>query len=167
GSTTRRAGRPLAAFGRVAEDAHLLHRDETAPHEAVHFRQHRLEVLPGVDALDHERQILGQPQDVRRVDHGIRAESGDAPHDGRAGEASGPEQLDERGEERPPAGTVGLPDEHAHQDLLAVDLSHGYTRTPTTSRPTAVPRTHTVRQSAVVARTLIHAWPHAPASMRR
>ena len=91
------------------------------------------------------------------MDHGIRAESGDTPYDGRAGEASGSEQLDESGGEWSPASAVGLADEHAHQDLLAVDLSHGYTRTPTTSRPTAAPRKHTVRQSAVVARTLIHA----------
>src|SRR5262245_56838738 len=81
---------------------------------------------------------------------------------------AGSEQLDERGGEGSHAGAVGLADEHAHQDLLAVDFSHGYTtRTPTISRPTAVPRKHTVRQSAVVARILIHARPHAPASMRR
>ena len=79
------------------------------------------------------------------------------PRDGRAGEAAGPEQLEERRGERPLAGAVGLAEKHPHEDLLTVDLSHDYTRTPTTSRPTAVPRKHTVRQSAVVARTLIHA----------
>lgn len=91
------------------------------------------------------------------MDHGVGAEARDAPDDGRAGQPLGPEKLQERGGERALAGAVGLTEKHPHQDLLAFDLPHGYTRTPTTSRPTAIPRKHIARQSAVVARTLVHA----------
>jgi len=79
-------------------------------------------------------------------------------------------------EARAARGTAG-PSPHAPQDARSPDeeqrriLSRGalgrslagsgsdHTRTPTTSRPAAAPRTHTARQSAVVARTLTHAWP--------
>jgi len=58
---------------------------------------------------------------------------------------------------RSSSSAIGLPDEHPHQHLLSVDLPHDYTRTPTTSRPAAMPRKHTLRHSAVVTRTLTHA----------
>jgi hypothetical protein len=63
----------------------------------------------------------------------------------------------QRDVQRAVASSIGLPDEDPHQHLLSVDLPHDYTRTPTTSRPAAMPRKHTLRQSAVVARTLTHA----------
>src|SRR5437899_12708560 len=110
-----------------------------------------------VDDLAHEREILREPQDVRGVDDRIGAEPGDAFEDGRARQPSRAEKLEQRRMERAVAGSIRLSDEDAHQDLLAVNFPHDYTRTPTISRPAAMPRKHTPRQSDVVTRTLTHA----------
>ena len=64
-------------------------------HHLVEQRDDAVDVLGGVDDLDHDRQVLGQPQDARRVQAGIGAETLDAAQDGRAGEALLANALDE------------------------------------------------------------------------
>src|SRR3990170_7795071 len=63
GRAMRRIGRLLP----VADDPHLLERDEAAADHAVEDRQEGVDPFLAVDDLDDQRKVLGQAQDLRRV----------------------------------------------------------------------------------------------------
>src|SRR5262249_4632910 len=121
----------------------------------------------GVDDLDDQREIGGELQDPRGVEDRVRPEPRDAAEHGRPGQVLRPEQLEQRGHERAPLPAVALADEDPHQDLVAVELSHGHPRRLSTRRPTAIPRKHRLSAIVVVTMMLIHAWCQALLSMSR
>ncbi len=51
----------------ILQHLDLLERNKPAQHHLVELRQKRLDFLLGVDDLDDEGQVLGEPQDLRRV----------------------------------------------------------------------------------------------------
>ena len=94
-------------------------------------------MLLGVDDLDDQRQVLGQLQQVGRVDDAARAEAGEAPQHGGPREALLAQALDQRVGEGLAVPAVALADEDAHQPLLAVEDAHA--QLPTSQRPSARP----------------------------
>src|SRR5882724_12649990 len=47
----------------VLQDLHALNGHEAARHHAVEHRQEGVDLVLGIDDLDHHRQLLRQPQD--------------------------------------------------------------------------------------------------------
>ncbi len=127
---------------RVLQDARLLERDEAFGHHLVEDGQEPVDVRRRVDDLDDDRQVLREPQDVRRVKDAARSESGRALKDGGSGEAFPPEPLEERRRQRLVMPAVRLADEDADQDLLSVEDAHGFSFSGrrTAARPRARPR---------------------------
>src|SRR5258708_37360877 len=150
------SGRALA--GRVLEDPHLLHGDEALGDHLVEDRQERLDPRARIDDLDQHRQVLGQPEDLRRMDDAVRAEAGDAAKDGGAREALPAQALQQRRGERPVMPTLALADEDPHQHAVAVEGSHAASfpavQAPARGFPDHLPSSPAVR----------HARPVAPAS---
>ena len=91
-------------------------------HHLVEQRDDAVDVLGGVDDLDHDRQVLGQPQDARRVQAGIGAETLDAAQDGRAGEALLANALDDCLVQGLAVPRVRLADEEPQELALTLEL---------------------------------------------
>jgi hypothetical protein len=72
--------------------------------------------------LDHDRQVLGEPQDAGGVQSGGCAEALDPPQHGGTGEAFLPQHLDDRLIQRLATVLVGLADEDPQQLALALEL---------------------------------------------
>jgi hypothetical protein len=81
----------------------------------------------GVHHLDDDGQVPGQPEEVRLVKDRSGTEPGHALQHGCAGQMPRPEQLEQRHGQGLAVPLVRLPDEDPHQDLLALDPSHGAT----------------------------------------
>src|SRR6185437_7662931 len=98
-------------------------------------------------------RVMSPPR-IGGVHHRVGPEAGHRPQDGRAGQPLPTEQLHERDVERPVFPAIALPDEDPHQDLLTIQLAHGYhPPLPSIStRPSIRPATQPPRQSAVVSR---------------
>lgn len=71
---------------RVLHDPHLLQRDETFADHLVEDGKKSLHVFLRIHDLDHDRKVLGQRQEVRRMKDATRAEPPDSLEDRRAGE---------------------------------------------------------------------------------
>src|SRR5579871_4375690 len=108
----------------VAQDLHLLQRDQTARHHGVESGQELVDLVLAVDDLDHQRQVFGQPQDLRRVQPARFAEAHRPAQHGGAGEVQFARFQYDRFIERLRAGLVVLADEDTEQQGLLWDL-HG------------------------------------------
>src|SRR4030095_16274535 len=62
----------------VLEHAHLLHGDEALAHHLVEDLRQLRHAIFGVDDLDHDRQVLGEAEELRGVEHAVRPEARDA-----------------------------------------------------------------------------------------
>src|SRR5262249_17790654 len=95
-----------------------------------------------------------------RVEHAAGAESADAAKDGRSGKAVLAEAPEQCHPERLVLPAVGLADEDAHEDLLAVEHSHG--QPPKRVRPRAIPANPAARHAIRVIATFPSASRQAP-----
>ncbi len=156
--------RPLA--GGVLQDARPLEGDEALGHHLVEDRKQAVDVLLRVNDLDDDGQVLGEPQDVRRVQHAPGAEAGHRVEDGRPGEALLAQPLQERHGERLVMPFVRLPDEDPHQDLFAVEDAHDALlfpgQPPMAQRAAKSPRAPAIRHPITVARMLRNPKSQAP-----
>src|SRR5579871_2374888 len=108
----------------VLEDLHLLERDQAARHHPIEHRQERIDLLLRVDDLDHDRQVLGEAQDLGRVDV-ARMPEPDVPTQHRgAAELHFPGLEHDRLIERQALEFVVLAEEDAEQDGVARDVHH-------------------------------------------
>src|SRR5271166_3845153 len=105
--------RRVLDVGAVLQHLHLFERDEAAAHHRVERRQERLDRLLVIDNLDDERQVLGEAQDLRRVQAARLAETHRSAQDRGAGEAGASRGHDDRLIERAALKLVVLAEEDA------------------------------------------------------
>ena len=136
--------------------SHPLERHHPVGDHLVELGHDRLDSLRPVCDLDHDREVLREPQDARGVQVRVRAEPLDPPQDRRAGHPFLSEHLDDRLVERLPAVLVGLADEDSQQLALALELH--------SVLPIARPANAASMPSATIPTEFTRARPTAPSS---
>jgi hypothetical protein len=125
--------------------------------------EERIDLVRAVDDLDHERQILGEAQDLGRVQMARMAE---AHRDGRAGKAHLARFQHDRLVERLTASLVVLADEDAEQRRVACERD-GQTHFMTLMESASIWPSQTARrQSTTEPTTLPPACSHSPSLAR-
>jgi hypothetical protein len=104
------------------DDLHLLEREHPFADHLVEDRHHAVDLLRRVDDLDHDGEILGEPQDPRGMEPRVRAEPLDPSQDGRPRQPLLAHALDDRLVERLAVPSVGLPDEKAQKLAFSFEL---------------------------------------------
>src|SRR5207253_10489337 len=96
--------------------------------------------------------VLGEAQDLRRVEHAARAEAGDAAEDRGPREALLAQPLHQGEGQRPVLPLIALADEHADQGAFAVQGSHPVVllQVPASILPARRPSAPAARQAMTV-----------------
>jgi hypothetical protein len=84
----------------VRDDMNLLDGHHPVAHHRIERREDAIDVLLGVHDLDHDREVLAEPEDARRVEMGARTVALDTPEDGRPSQSFPANAFDDRLEER-------------------------------------------------------------------
>src|ERR1700680_2149416 len=113
---------PLRSLASILKNFRPLHGDEAARHHAIEYRQEGVDLFLRVDDLNHDRQILREAQDLRRMNTARMAESDMAAQDGCATEVHLPRLQDNRLMKRKTLKSVVLSEKDAEQDGLPRNL---------------------------------------------
>src|SRR6266540_1403971 len=144
----------------IGDHLDALDGDHALLDHLVECGKNAVDLLDGVDDLDHHGQVFAQPQDPRRMEARVRAEALEAADDGRSGKTLLPDALDDRLVERLPVPRVGLADEDPKQLSLALPPHQ-------TVLPSTMPPYSARSPAATLPATFAAASAHAPSSARR
>src|ERR1043166_6255270 len=122
GKADSRLAGPL--LGQVHDDPGLLQRDEPPADHPVELGQDGVDLLLGVDALDDQRKIDGEAQDLVAVQPRGGPEAQDGAAYRRSGVVPLPEEAHDRLVERLALPLVALPDVNPHEDTLSDQAVH-------------------------------------------
>jgi hypothetical protein len=116
---------PASAPCRVSQHADAFHGDKrsTCDH-LVEDREQTIDMLLIVYDLDHYRQVRRQLDQAGRVNHAVRAETGDSMNDRRASKAFRAQSFEERASQRRVMPLVRFTEKDANEELIAVEYAH-------------------------------------------
>src|SRR5258708_2494358 len=99
----------------VHDDSGALQGDQSSTDHLIQLREDRLDLLLGVDALDDQRKVEREPEDLLRVDSRASPESHDATEHRCTGEVTLAQEVNDSLVERFPVVLVPLTDMDAHE----------------------------------------------------
>ncbi len=138
----------------VLQDLDLLERDEAAAHNRLELGKEILDLRFLVDDLDDDRQILGEPKDLRRVQPARMAETHGPAQHRRAGEVRRTRLEDDRLIKRAALIFIVLADEDAKQHGVARNLHDqaplSWLREAAATCPSQTAARHKTRESAML-----------------
>src|SRR5579883_844302 len=144
----------------VVEHLDLLDRDQSTRHHGVEERQECIDLLLGIDDLDHDRQILRQAQDLGGVNAARMAEADSPAQNRRPAQLHLPGLQHDRLVERQAFELVVLAEKYPQQNGVTRDLHVRPTSSSLSTRQgahrstrrsgTAIPKTRYCRRRAPI-----------------